>query len=92
MLLILVGFQVLNDDISLNVSQNLKEKIISGEYIDLAQLLQNPSVNGDKHNLVFEQGQLMLEPKVKPTKINSIENMDRCLHCLYVCLLFNSYH
>jgi hypothetical protein len=39
--------------LSLNVSQNLKEKIISGEYIDLAQLLQNPSVNGDKHNLVF---------------------------------------
>jgi hypothetical protein len=31
-----------NDDISLNVSHNLKEKNISGEYIDLAQLLQNP--------------------------------------------------
>ena len=61
-----------NDDISLNVSQNLKEKIISGDYIDLAQLLQNPSVNVDRHNLVFE-GQLMLEPKVKATKINSIE-------------------
>jgi hypothetical protein len=26
-----------------------------------------------KHNLVFKQGQLMLEPKVKATKINSIE-------------------
>ena len=62
-----------NDDISLNVSQNLKEKIISGDSIDLAQLLQNPSVNGDEHNLVFEHGQLMLEPKVKATKINSIE-------------------
>jgi hypothetical protein len=51
----------------------LKKNNISGEYIDLAQLLQNPSVNGDKHNLVFKQGQLMLEPKVKATKINSIE-------------------
>jgi len=30
-------------------------------------------VNGDKHNLVFAQDQLMLEPKVKATKINSIE-------------------
>jgi hypothetical protein len=39
-----------NDDISFNVSHNLKKNNISGEYIDLAQLLQNPSVNGDKHD------------------------------------------
>jgi hypothetical protein len=57
----------------LHFDSDLKEKNISGEYIDLAQLLQNPSVNVDRHNLVFEEGQLMLEPTVKAIKINSIE-------------------
>jgi hypothetical protein len=37
----------------------LEENNISGEYIDLAQLLQNPSVNVDEHTLVFKQGQFM---------------------------------
>jgi hypothetical protein len=49
-------------------------------------------VDVDKHNLVFEEGQLMLGPKVKATKINSIEIWtDRCLHCvlsLYIILKY----
>lgn len=62
-----------HDDISLNVSQPIRDKIVKGQYIDLGILLSNTASNsGQKQNLIYDQGQLTLEP-VKANKISNIE-------------------
>ena len=49
-------------DITVNVSQNIKEKIKSGEYVDLASLLTNNKHNDSKQKLIFQQGEIILQP------------------------------
>jgi len=51
-----------NDSLGLNVSQNLKEKIINGEYVDLGALLVN-STEDQSNTLVINNGQLQFQQK-----------------------------
>lgn len=62
-----------DDDISLHVSPPIKEKIVNGDYIDLGILLTNSTNHtSQKQNIIFNQGQLTIEP-VKANKITNIE-------------------
>jgi hypothetical protein len=49
-------------DITVNVSQNIKEKIKGGEYVDLASLLTNNQQNDSKQKLILQQEELILQP------------------------------
>jgi len=63
-----------SDDIARNIPLSTKQKIIAGEYVDLASLLsnsQNTSTLGQ--NITFSQGQLIVQPKQPDLKINNIE-------------------
>ena len=63
-----------SDNISRNVSQNLKQKIISGEYIDLANLVCNvQNGSSDNQTISLVQGQLIVQSKQQDIKINNIE-------------------
>ena len=53
-----------SDDLSKTVPVNLKQKIIAGEYIDLALLLINSQTSlSDKHTVIVSHGELLIEPK-----------------------------
>ena len=53
---------------------NLKQKIIAGEYIDLALLLINSQASlSDKHTVIVSHGELLIEPKQQHKKIVNIE-------------------
>jgi hypothetical protein len=60
-------------DITVNVSQNIKEKIKRGEYVDLASLLTNNQHNDSKQKLIFQQGEIILQPDQNYKKIISID-------------------
>ena len=63
-----------SDNISRNVSQNLKQKIISGEYIDLANLVCNvQNGSSDNQTISLVQGQLIVQPKQQDIKTNNNE-------------------
>ena len=63
-----------SDDLSRNVSLNLKQKIIMGEYIDLALLVVNSqTVAAESQRLVFMKGELLVQQKQHKQIIN-IEN------------------
>jgi hypothetical protein len=62
-----------SDDITRNVAQNIKQKIMLGEYVDLSSLLCNTLTNGGRHTISVFQGQLSIQPKQPETKIVSIE-------------------
>ena len=50
------------ENLGINVSHSVKEKIVKGEFIDLAVLLQNSiNTNHGKQKLIWEQGELMLQ-------------------------------
>jgi len=60
-----------SDDLSRNVSFNLKRKIIMGEYIDLALLLVNSQTAAAKNQkLVFMKGELLVQQKQHQKIIN----------------------
>ena len=63
-----------NEELAINVSHSIKEKVIKGEYVDLSLLLNN-SVNPaiGKQKLVWEQGELMLQATTQQQKISNIE-------------------
>lgn len=61
-------------DISVHVSQNVKEKIQNGEYIDLSLLLVNNQNTADQaQKIVVQHGELVLQQKQNTNKIFSIE-------------------
>ena len=62
-----------DDDISIHVSQNIKDKIIQGQYVDLAMLISSSNTDTLKQKLVFEQGELTIQPNTKLNKISNIE-------------------
>lgn len=63
-----------SDDISRNVPQSLKQKVIAGEFIDLSNLLCNTqNSSGNKQTITIVQGQLVLQPKMHDIKINVID-------------------
>ncbi|CAG2230130.1 unnamed protein product [Mytilus edulis] len=62
-----------SDDIARNVSQNVKQKVINGEYVDMGSLLNNSqNITGVNQTLTFNQGQIILQPKQQDTRINTI--------------------
>lgn len=60
-------------DINVNVSQNIKEKIKKGEYVDLASLLTNNQHIDSKQKLIVQQGELILQTDQNLKKIFSID-------------------
>jgi len=62
----------INDSLGFHVSQQLKDKIFKGEYIELGLLLDKSNSEVNKHLTIDFEGQLVLKPKtVKPvTDIN----------------------
>ena len=62
------------DELGSHVAKKIKEKIISGVYVDLAPLLQNSVVvDSEKHqNFAIVKGEMVLQDK-QAKKINSIE-------------------
>ncbi|CAG2211896.1 unnamed protein product [Mytilus edulis] len=63
-----------HENLGINVTQSIKEKILKGEFIDLACLLNN-SVNtgSDKQKLTWAQGEFILQPISQQSKITNIE-------------------
>lgn len=63
------------DDMSLHVSQTMKEKVWKGEYIDLATLLPKKTVSHDNQNQTIKviNGELVIKPKEPSLKIDTIE-------------------
>ncbi|XP_071156026.1 uncharacterized protein [Mytilus edulis] len=62
-----------SDDLARNVTVSLRQKIIAGEYIDLALLLVNSQASaGDKQKVVISQGEILLQPRQQQQKIDSI--------------------
>jgi hypothetical protein len=63
------------DDIAINVSLSIKEKIQRGEYVDLSTPLSNSlmheSLNSQK--VTSFQGELILHPRHSPIHITSID-------------------
>ena len=45
-----------------NVAQNIKQKIMLGEYVDLSNLVCNTLTNGGRHTISVFQGQLSIQP------------------------------
>lgn len=63
-----------SDDIARNIPLSTKQKIIAGEYIDLASLFSNSQKTSTVgQNITFSQGQLMVQPNQPDLKINNIE-------------------
>ena len=70
-----VGINKASDDLAKNVSQNLKQKIVAGEFIDLALLLTNSSASdlNNSQKISFIQGELVIQPKQTQHKFTTIE-------------------
>jgi hypothetical protein len=60
-------------DITVNVTQNIKQKIKKGEYVDLASLLINNQHHDSKQKLIFQQRELILQPDQNYKNIFSID-------------------
>jgi hypothetical protein len=60
-------------DITVNVTQNIKEKIKKGDYVDLASLLTNNQHHDSKQTLILQQGELILQPDQNYKKIFSTD-------------------
>lgn len=68
-----VGYSKASDDLSRNVASNLKQKIIAGEYIDLASLLVNSQTSmEERQKIIISQGELLIQPKQQQQKIVDI--------------------
>ena len=61
----------MNDQLGVNVSQQLRDKIINGEYVDLGALLANSSNEQSNALTLDSNGQITLQPK-QTKKINDI--------------------
>ena len=69
-----IQLQKASDELGCNVAHNIKQKIIAGEYIDLATLLTNSqSTTIDTHKIAFVQGDLIIQPKQQQQKNTTIE-------------------
>jgi len=63
-----------SDELTTNVPHNLKQNIVSGEYIDLSWLfVSSMSSSNDIQKITFVQGELVIKPQQSRPKINSIE-------------------
>ena len=45
-----------NDDIALNVSQSIKEKLIKGEYVDLSIFINSSTNESNRKHYIFQPG------------------------------------
>lgn len=64
--------QSISGDISVGVAQNIQEKIVKGEYVDLATLLVNTNQPDLTQRLALQNGELVLQ-KTQNSKILNIE-------------------
>ena len=63
----------ISNDLGNNVSCNIRQKILNGEYIDLGCLLSNPvPIDDNSNTLIIKDGVLQSKPKASTVKINSI--------------------
>jgi len=64
-----------SDDLCRNVPITVKQKIVAGEYVDLASLLINTQGSSfDKHKIIVSQGEPLIQPKQQQHKIANITN------------------
>jgi len=64
-----------SDDISRHVVQNVRQKILAGEYLDLAILLDNTSnLQPQQQKIIMIEGELVIQPKRDNNKISNIES------------------
>ena len=77
-------------DITVNVSQHIKEKIKRGEYVDLVSLLTNNQHNDSKQKLIFQQGELILQPNQNFKKNIFNRHMDNSVYNIYKYILFST--
>ncbi|CAC5390298.1 unnamed protein product [Mytilus coruscus] len=63
----------ISNDLGNNVSSNIRQKILNGEYIDLGCLLSNPvPIDDNSNTLIIKDGVLQSKPKASTVKINNI--------------------
>ena len=62
-------------DITVNVTQNIKQQIKKREYVDLASLLTNNQDHDSKQKLIFQKGELILQPDQNYKKIFSTDTL-----------------
>ena len=77
-------------DITVNVSQNIKEKIKRGEYVDLVSLLTNNQHNDSKQKLIFQQEELILQPGQNFKKTIFNRHMDNSVYNIYKYILLST--
>lgn len=60
-----------NDDIALNVSQSIKEKLIKGEYVDLSIFINSSTNESNRKHYIFQPGSV--DSTIKTKQITNIE-------------------
>jgi hypothetical protein len=81
-------------DITVNVTQNIKQKNKKGEYVDLSSLLTNNQHHDSKQKMIFQQGELILQPDKNYKKIFSIDTWTKisiitCIGSQCSCIEWN---
>lgn len=81
-----------SDQFGANVSQSLKQKIASGEYIDLALLLSNSNSTSSNENqkVAFVQGELVIQSKQSHKKITTVELWTNAF-IIYMCIFCSAH-
>ncbi|XP_062611060.1 uncharacterized protein LOC134272901 [Saccostrea cucullata] len=64
----------ITDELGVHVPQAIKENIWSKQYIDLAKVIISEIDNQDTHKFSIVEGQLVIEPKTKTTKIITMQS------------------
>ncbi|CAC5385070.1 unnamed protein product [Mytilus coruscus] len=63
----------ISNDLGNNISSNIRQKILNGEYIDLGCVLSNPvPIDDNSNTLIIKDGVLQSKPKASTVKINNI--------------------
>ena len=82
-----------SDDITRNIAQNIKQKIMLGEHVNLSSLLCNTD---GRHTISVFQCQFSIQPKQLETKIVSIEMWTDSflvfisIYISFICMFFRS--
>ena len=77
----------ISSDISIGVPDNIKEKIVKNEYIDIGSLLPNNIHIENSQKLTIYQGELVLQKTQNKVKIDNIDQWTSCLDSIYQYIL-----
>lgn len=77
----------ISSDISIGVPDNIKEKNVKSDYIDIGSLLPNNMHIENSHKLTIYQGELVLQKNSKQSKYRQYRSVDVCLYSIYQYIL-----